>query len=336
LNPVEQKEANLAKPSLSMGVACAVLALAAGPALAQEANWPSRTITIIVPFPAGGQQDIEARGLQQSMEEHMKKSVIVENRPGAGAALGIGYVARSQPDGHTVLITGAGAALLHLVQKNLGFDNTKDITPVSEISTGISLIVTNKQTGAKDWKEFTELARKNPGKLNYASLGVSSVTLAMEGLKGANNNLPVSEIPYKGQTDYMSAALRNEVQLILGTIGPFKPYLDNGAFVPLLVIGDKRYKVYPNVPSTGELGYGDKIRPFAWTGMFVRTGTAQSIIDRLYGEVAYYVKQPDAIKRDEANYSELIGSSPAEFKKVYDADIAAWGAVAKSINLQPQ
>ena len=316
-----------------------LMMLAAGALLAASApaqEYPTRQITIVVPFPPGGQQDIEARGLSNSMEGRLKKPVIVENRPGAGSAIGIGAVARSQPDGYTLLISGAGSALLHLVQKNLGFDNTKDITPVSMLSNGTSLIVAPKQVGAKDWKEFMDLARKNPGKLNYASLGISSVSLAMEGLKAAAGNLPIADIPYKGQTDYMTAALRNEVQLILGTIGPFKPYLDNGAFVPLLQVAEKRYPAFPNVPTTAEMGYGDKIRPFAWTGVFVRTGTPAPIIDKLYGEVAYYVKQPDSLKRAEANYSDLIGSTPAEFKKVYDADIAAWNAVAKAINLQPQ
>ena len=312
----------------------AALALLFGSAVAQQ--YPSKQISLIVPFTAGGQQDVEARALAQSMEPRLQKPVIVENKPGAGAAIGIGFVAKAAPDGHTILVTGAGAALLKVIAKDLGFDPGKDLAPVSILSSGNSLIVTNRQTGAKDWKEFMEIARKNPGKLNYGSLGVSSVTLAMEGLKSASGNLPINEIPYKGAADYTTALLRNDVQLILSTYGSLKTQIDSGAIVPLMQINEKRYSALPNLPTTVELGVGEKIRPFAWTGVFVPTGTPAAIIDRIYGEVAYYVKQPETIKRAQGFYTDMVGSTPAEFKKVYDADVVAWAAVAKAINLQPQ
>lgn len=320
--------------TMTMLSAALAAVLMAGPAAAQQ--YPSRQVSLIVPFPPGGAQDLEARALAPTMERRLGKPVIVENKPGAGAAIGIGYVAKSAPDGHTILVTGAGSALLHLVSKNLGFDNTRDLIPVSMLSSGTTLIVANKQTGAKDWKEFVEIARKNPGKLNYGSLGVSSVTLAFEGLKSAAGNVPINEIPYKGMADYVPAALRNEVQLIMGTVQGIKPHIDTGAFVPMMQIAYKRNPVVSNIPTTVELGYGDKIRPFAWTGVFVAAGTPGAIVDRIYDEIAFYVKQPDALKRAETASYELIGSTPADFKKVYDADIAAWGAVAKAINLQPQ
>lgn len=328
---------NHAAVSFAATAALALLsgsALLAGSAVAQQ--YPTRQISIIVPFTAGGQQDVEARALAQSMEPRLQKPVIIENKPGAGAAIGIGFVAKAAPDGHTILVTGAGAALLNVIAKNLGFDPSKDITPVSILSQGNSIIVTNKQTGAKDWKEFMEIARKNPGKLNYGGLGVSSVTLAMEGLKSASGNLPISEVPYKGAADYTTALLRNDVQLILSTYGSLKTHIDSGAVIPLMQINEKRYSALPNLPTTVELGVGEWIRPFAWTGVFVPTGTPGTIIDRIYGEVAHYVKQPETTKRAQNFYTDMVGSTPAEFKKVYDADIIAWAAVAKAINLQPQ
>jgi len=305
---------------LSLIAAAAAALCAALPAAAQQ--YPSRQITITVPFPAGGQQDVEARGLAQSMEQRLKQPVIVENRPGAGAAIGIGHVVRSPADGHTVLVTGAGAALLHLVSKNLGFDPTKDIVPVSMLADTTSLIVAPSAAGATTWNEFMDMARKNPGKLNYASLGVSSVSLAMAGLRVA--------------ADYVTAALRNDVQLFINTYGPMRVHIDSGKFVALLSVGDRRHPALPNVPSTGELGYGSRIRGFAWTGVFVPTGTPPAIIDTLHREVAHYAQDPAAKARAEKAFNILVGSSPAEFKKIYDADIAAWSAVAKSINLQPQ
>jgi tripartite-type tricarboxylate transporter receptor subunit TctC len=321
----------LTKRLLTAAAAALLLAL---PAAAQ--TWPSKTVTIVVPFPPGGQQDIEGRALAASMQNRLKTPVVVENRPGAGSALGIGYVAKSPPDGHTILVTGPGPVFLKLVSKNLDFDPTRDLIPVSQLLDSISMIVTPQQTGAKNWNEFMALARKEPGKMNYGSLGVSSVMLAMEGLKSAAGDLPVTEIPYKGAAEYITAGLRNDVQLFLSTIGAFKQHIDSGAFVPLLSVGDKRHPAYPNVPSTGELGYSNKIRAFAWTGVLVPTGTPQSIVDRIAAEVAEYAKDPAARERAEKGYYQLVGSTPAEFKKLFDGDVAAWTTVAKTIKLEPQ
>ena len=321
----------MTKRLLTAAAAAMLLAL---PAAAQ--TWPSKTVTIVVPFPPGGQQDIEGRALAASMQNHLKNPVVVENRPGAGSALGIGYVAKSPPDGHTILVTGPGPVFLKLVSKSLDFDPTKDLIPVSQLLDSISMIVTPQQTGAKNWNEFMALARKEPGKMNYGSLGVSSVMLAMEGLKSAAGDLPVTEIPYKGAAEYITAGLRNDVQLFLSTVGAFKQHIDAGAFVPLLAVGDQRHPAYPNIPATGELGYSNKIRAFAWTGVLVPTGTPQAIVDRIASEVAEYAKDPEARARAEKGYYQLVGSKPAEFKKLFDGDVAAWTAVAKAIKLEPQ
>ncbi len=300
-----------------------------------QPQYPSRQITVVVPFAPGGQIDIEARALAQSMEQRFKQSVIVDNKVGASGAIGLGHVAKAAPDGYTILVSGAGSAVIHLTQKNLGFDNTKDLLPVSLLSSGTSLVVTNKQTGTKTWQAFIDYTRQNPGKVNYAS-GVASLTLAWEAIKGATGTFPMTEIPYKGMSDYMTAALRDEVQLILGTIGGFKPHVESGAYIPLMQISEKRNQSFPDVPTSKELGYGDRIRPFAWTGVFVPAGTPTPIVDALYREIAYYVKQPEALRRAAGFHTDLYGSSPEEFKKTYDADVTAWTAVARSINLQPQ
>lgn len=317
-------------------IAAAAMAavVAAFPAVAQQ--YPARQITLVVPFPAGGQQDVEARALAQSMEPRLKQPVIVENRPGAGAAIGIGYVAKAAPDGYTVLVTGAGAALLHLVSKNLGFDPTKDIAPVSMLTDSFTLLAVPAQLNVKTWNEFVDMVRKNPGKLNYASLGVSSVMLAFEGLKSAVGNLPMSEIPYKGSADYFTAALRNDVQLFMSTYGPMRANIEAGKFVPIITVGSRKHPAFPNLPTTDELGYGKGIRSFAWTGVFVPAGTPQPIIDTLQREIAHYVTLPASKERADKAGNVLVGNTPAEFKRLYDADVAAWAAVAKSINLQPQ
>lgn len=321
-------------PLKHLSALMATTLLAVVPAFAQQ--YPTRQITIVVPFPAGGQQDVEARALGQSMSARLKQPVIVENRPGAGSAIGIGHVAKAAPDGYTVLVTGAGAAVLHLIANNLSFDPTKDIAPVSQIVQGSIVVTAPAQVGVKTWKEFEDLARKNPGKLNYASLGASSLTLAMEGLRKAAGDLPITDIPYKGAADYYQAALRNDVQLFMSAYGEMRGHIDAGKFVPLLTLGSAKHPVLSNLPTTEELGYGKWVRNFSWTGVFVPTGTPPAVIDTLYREIAYYVQLPATKERAATAGVALVGSTPAEFKKFVDADVAAWSGVAKAINLKPQ
>jgi tripartite-type tricarboxylate transporter receptor subunit TctC len=320
---------------LVKGISSALIGLlvVAVQAHAQSGAWPNRPIRIVVPFTPGGAQDLDARGLAAFMEPHLKSPVVVENRPGAGAAIGIEAVAKAAPDGYTLLVTGASVSQLNFLRKGLTFDPTRDLVPISQLSEGITTIVTNKQTPFKTWQEMVAYAKANPGKLNFGGLGVSSVYIAWQSLiKTIGIDIP--EIPYGGQSAYETALLRNDVQLIMGL--NFKPRVDSGDIVPLIAIGDKRHPHFPNVPTTNELGYGKAIRGFAWTGFFAPAGTPKPIIERLAFEASNYAKDPDAVKRVTAAGNVLIGNSPQEFKKNFDNDTQVWGAVAKAINLQPQ
>jgi tripartite-type tricarboxylate transporter receptor subunit TctC len=321
------------KPLISLYAAAAALALA-GPAAAQQ--YPTKTITLVVPFAPGGNTDGAARIFAPSLEKQLGQTVIVENRPGGGSAVGICHVGKSAPDGYTLSLAGAGAALLHLVNANMPCDNRTDVVPTTEVTDGWSLILAPSAAGAKNWNELVAMARKSPGKLNYATLGASSVTLAMAGLLSAAGNLSMVPIPYKGGADYTRGLLTNEVQLQINTIGFSKAHIEAGTLVPLLQVSEKRHPEYPSIPTVNELGYGDKIRPHAWNGLFSPKGTPQAILDRLAAASAVFAKDPAAIAAAAKSYNVLIGSTPAEFKKKYDADIAAWSKVAKEIGLKPE
>lgn len=314
-------------------IAVAVWSAFIFPTHAQQ--YPSRQISIVVPYPPSGQHDLVARMLAGSMEKRLRVPVVVDNRPGAGSAIGSALVAKAQPDGYTLLVTGSSVGQLHLLQANITFDPVKDLIPVSYLVSGMTVFVTNKQTGVKTWKDFVAYANRNAGKVNYASAGRSSILIAFEALKDAAR-MNLSEIPYKGQGEYLPALLSNDVQLIMGTTGTFKQYIDKGDMVPLLVIGDRKEPGYPSVPTTEELGYGEAVRPFASTLLMAPGGTPRQIVDRLSAEVAFFVSQPDIIKRAADINTEMVGSTPAVARKTYDGDIAAWTKVAKSINLRPQ
>ena len=227
----------------------------------------------------------------------------------------------------------ASITQLNFLRKGLTFDATKELVPISQLSEGITTIVTNRQSPFKTWQEMVAYAKANPGKLNFGGIGVSSVHIAWQSLI-RTIGIDIPEIPYAGQSAYETALLRNDVQVILGL--NFKPRVDSGDIVPLIAIGDKRHPHFPNVPTTNDLGYGKAIRGFGWTGFFAPAGTPKPIVDRLAFEAANYAKDPDAVRRITAAGSVLVGSSPQEFKKSFDNDTQVWGAVAKAINLQPQ
>jgi tripartite-type tricarboxylate transporter receptor subunit TctC len=321
------------KPMISLFAVAAALALA-GPAVAQQ--YPTKTITLVVPFAPGGNTDGAARIFAPFLEKQLGQTVIVENRPGGGSAVGICYVAKAAPDGYTLSLAGAGSAVLHLVNANMPCDNRTDVVPVSEITDGWSLILAPSAVGAKNWNEFMAIVRKNPGKYNYATLGPSSTTLAMEGLLSAAGNMKMVAIPYKGGADYTRGLLTNEAQIQINTIGFSKPHIDAGTLVPLLQISEKRHPEYPNVPTCDELGYGGKIRPFSWNGLFAPKGTPQAVLERLATAAAAFAKDQPSVAAAAKSYNVLVGSSPAAFKKKYDADIAAWSQVAKEIGLKPE
>jgi tripartite-type tricarboxylate transporter receptor subunit TctC len=309
------------------------LALPAVNVVAQD--YPSKPLRILIPFTAGGLPDIFGRLLGNSMQPRLKQAVIVENRPGAGSAIGIGAVVNSAPDGYTLLVTGASSTQLRFLQKGLPFDPVVDLKAISQLVDGTGLIVTNRQTGIKSWPELVKYARANPGKLNYGSSGPGSVELAIEAIKSAAE-VPLTEISYKGFGDYLPALLRNDIQVSIGDVGGFRQQILSGDVVPLLAVGHRRHQDFPAIPTIDELGYGDVIHPYFWLGFFAPKATPQSIVDKLYGEVRYFVSSPDSQKQAVNHDVELIGSSPEDFSKMMDTESKLWARVARATKLIPQ
>jgi tripartite-type tricarboxylate transporter receptor subunit TctC len=312
----------------------ASLAAVSGLAHAQtQGPWPSRTIRIIVPFAPGGAQDLEARGLAAFMEPHLRTPVIVENRPGAGGVIGIEAAAKAAPDGYSFLVTGASITQLGFLRKGLTFDPSKDLIPISQLSDGFGVIVTNKHSPFKTWPELLAHAKANPGKLNFGGIGVSSVYLAWQALT-RTVGIDIPEIQYGGAAAFDTALRRNDVQVIMSFVS--RARVESGEIVPLLVIGDKRHPEFPNLPTTDSLGYGTAIRGFGWTGLFAPAGTPRPVIDRLSFEAQNYAREPDAVKRATAAGQVMVGNTAEQFRRNFDEETRIWGAVAKSINLQPQ
>jgi tripartite-type tricarboxylate transporter receptor subunit TctC len=304
--------------------------------IAYAQAYPSRPVTVIFPFAAGSPAEPPIRLFAQFIEPIWKQSLILELRPGAGSQIGTQAVVKAQPDGYTLLYTGASLAQMKLLVKDLPFDPATALEPISYFLEFYTFLFTNAQTPANTIDEFVALAKANPGKFNYGSHGRgSSTSLAVEAFKRATG-APLTEIGYSGQGPYVAASLRNDVQLIPAAFGgAMKGQVDAGQLKPLLVYGARRSPQLPNVPAATDKGWN--LPSFGWFGLYAPAGTPKAIIDKVSGDVHTFAQNPDMQKRvlDSAG-ALLIGSTPEQFRQTIDNDTRVWAEIANAIGLQPQ
>ena len=267
----------------------AVLLLAYGAALAQA--YPSRPIHFIIPFAAGGGSDVMARIIAEPLSQRMGVPIIVENKPGANAVTGADYVAKSAPDGYTMLHTSPGPQITNpFLMPKLPYDPVKDLQPVARLGVFVNVLVVHPSVPAKSVKELVEYAKANPGKLNFASPGVGSGSqLAMEYFKTVAG-INVVHVPYKGTGAAIADLLAGNVQMTLDSLAALMPHIKSGALRPLAVGYIERAPSLPDVPTLAETYPGFDAAPMNY--LSVRGGTPQPIVDRLNRDVNAVLAMP--------------------------------------------
>ena len=314
------------------------LLLATGPNALHAQAWPTHPIKLIVPFPPGGGTDLTARSVAARLAETLGQAVVVENRGGAGGTIGADAVARSAPDGYTIGIatssTHPGALVL---QKNVPYDPLKSFAPITMIGSTSYVLLANTTVPAQTLQELVTYAKANPGKLNVANVGTSTIgyllTLQLKALTGTN----MVDIGYKGASQAYPDLMGYQVSL----------FLDNpGASTPLVTSG--RLKAYgvstptpslPGVPLFTDAGAAVGLRnfdPSFWYGLVAPAGTPKAIVDRIQAETARFVQSPEGKKEFAARSLEPVGSTPEQFAAVIQKDIERYGALAKQLGIQPQ
>ncbi len=316
-----------------IAIALGTVALAL-PAAAQQA-FPSKPVTVIVPYtPNPGGVDGQARFFASFLEKYWKVPVIIENKPGAGSAIGAQAVANAAPDGYTFLAIGASISQIKYLQK-MNWDPDKDLVPVSNLSEFITLIITNKQMGVKTWPEFVAKVKADPSKYNYGAVGRSTTMLGAEAMLHSVG-VKLTMIPYPGQAQYLQALLTNDVQLAAVSLTGAQQHLNTGDLVSLGVFSDQRVPLIPDTPaSVGDLK-APLAKSFAWVGLFYPKGTPKVLVDKLAEAAGAYKKDPDAIAFAQKAQVYLVGSSAAEFQKTYDQDSKTWGEMTKIVGLVPE
>ena len=311
----------LAAASLLFGIAPA--------AQAQAQNFPNRPIRLILPFPPGGGTDILGRIFAQKLGESFGQNVIAENRPGAGGNVGAEYTVRQAPDGYTIVLCSPSIAISPSLYKKLNYDPVKDLAPISLVASIPNLLVVHPSVPAKTLQEFTALARKNPGKLNFGSGGAGTTNDLGARYFIAENKLNIAMIPHKGVNQAQIALLSGEIDvLVIGTAAA-APFVKAGKLRALAALGDKRDSEVPQVPTAAEAGM-PWFTVDTWYGVLAPAATPRDIINRLNTEVVKVLKDPDTRKRLAARGTDPLTSTPEEFARFIKSETERWGKVVRA------
>ena len=314
--------------SIVRNLACMLAAaIVAGGAIAQ--GYPAKPIKIVVPFPPGGASDITARIIGQKLSESWKLPVLIENRTGANGIVGFEAVARSAPDGYTLIFSNVGSIAINpSLYRKMPYDIERDFAPVI-LATSVPLVlVVNPSLPAKSVRELIALAREKGGQLNYASSGSgTSVHLATELFKSMAG-VDMQHVPYKGSAAGVTAVAANEVSLTFETVLAATAMISSGRVRALATCGAKRIQALPDLPTIAEAGLPG-YDASSWGGILAPAGTPRDIVDKLNREIRRILYLPDVKQKIFDLGGEVTGSTPDEFAAYIGTEIAKWAKVVK-------
>ena len=306
------------------------LALAAFQAAAQD--YPSKTVRLVNPFPAGGPLDLLGRLLSERLGSSLGKPVIVENKPGAAGNIGAAEVAKAPADGHTLLLTlfSIVTSNPHLYER-LPFDPLKDFAPVTALATSDGALIAHPSVPASSVAELIAYAKANPGKLNYSSAGKASPGHLTAEYFGRRNDVVLTHVPYKGNAEAIRGVLSGETQLMFTPTTGALALIKAGKLKAIAVYLTERIDELPGVPPLA--GFDVKTLPF-WYGLLAPAGTPQPIIARLHADTVKALREPSVEERLRAGRIFVVGNTPAEFAAMMRADNAAWGRVIRETGIK--
>lgn len=315
-----------------------LLVLASGvvpePAFAQP-DYPNRAVRIVVPFAPGGTVDIVARTLSPSFNELVGQPVIVDNRAGAGGVTGADNVAKSAPDGYSLLAFHVGLTYGPGLFKKLPYDIKRDFQPVSLIGVAPSLVVVNPASPAKSVSELIALAKMQPGSLNFASAGIGSSSHLAAELLQIVSGAKLTHVPYRGGAPAVTATMAGETQLMIETSASVLQHIKSGRLRALAVTGESRLADLPDVPTMKEAGVNDYVYT-TWFGLWAPAGTPRTIVDKLNQATKAALDKP-ATKQGLARAGvEARHSTVADFEKLVSGDLEKWTGIIKRAGIEPE
>ena len=285
--------------------------------------YPARPIRLVVPFPPGAGTDAVARLVAQKLGESMAATIVVDNRPGAGGAIGAAEVAKAEPDGYTLLFVASPFTTVAAASRNAGYDPLRQFVAVAPVAVGPLVFAVNANLAADSMQAFLALARQKPGQLNYGSAGTGSVNhLALELLK-VRTGTDIVHVPYKGIAPATVDLLSGRIQAITASIPAALPHIAQGRLRALAVTGPRRSPLLPGVPTWGEAGV-DNAEVINYWGIVAPAGTPRAIVDKLNAETRAVLAQPELRDRLEREGADIVADRPERLTDLIEVDLARW------------
>ena len=296
---------------------------------AQAQAWPSKPIKLVVPFTAGGSTDTVARILSEKLTTRLGQPVVVENKAGAGGALGSDFVAKSPADGYTLLVgTSSTMAIAPWVYTKLPYNPTRDFAPVSLLGTSDIIVVVNADVPIRTTRQLLDYAKANPGKLTFASGGNGSISHLLGEYFKSLAHVDMLHVPYKGDAQMVTDMLGGQVNLAFGTAVAWLPHIKTGKVVAIAVTNPKRSTTLTDLPTLNESGVPG-YEAVQWFGIAAPTGTPPEVVQRLYTEIKGILALPDVQKRFVELGFDVVGNTPAEFAQFLRDENAKWKKIAE-------
>lgn len=300
--------------------------------LALGENYPSRTVVIIAPFAAGGPSDLVARILASGLQKQLGQSFVVDNRPGAGGNIGVGIAARAIPDGYTLLLGSSAMSVNAAIFEKVAYDPIKDFTPISELAVSANVIVVRPDSPFKTLDGLIEFAKRNPGKLNYASAGAGSTSHLTGELFKLRSGVNIVHVPYRGAGPAVLAVVEGTTEIAVIAIPAAESLIRASQLRALAVTGPDRWHSLPDVPTAVETGIPDFVSE-TWSGLFAPTGTPPEVIEKLSNASQSSMRTPEAQAAALRASVTIVGTGPEQFKPRYMTEIAKIKALVEKAGI---
>jgi tripartite-type tricarboxylate transporter receptor subunit TctC len=317
----------------------AVIALALPcvlPAMAHAQAYPSRPITVIVPFAAGGPVDTDTRKYLPRLTELLGQSVVSDYKPGAGTSIGAGFVAKARPDGYTLLSDSSAFAVFPAFYNNLNFDPLKDLIPLTAMHDSMSVMMVPVSSPIKSFAEYLAYTRANPGKLNVGTSGVGDISDLSGRWLHTVAGTRVTFVPYKGNGPMMVDLLAGRVDASSASLVTAVPLIKSGKLRPLAVRGPRRVKALPDIPAINEHPGMEEFSITNWMGFFVTGGTPAPVVDKLSAAMIAITKMPAVIADLDSQGSAPVGNTPAQFRAFVTEEIVRWKKVVADAGIKTE
>lgn len=309
-------------------LACVALAAATLCGTAHAQTYPTKPVTIVVPFSPGGATDIMTRLLAERLNKRLGQPVVVENKPGAGTMIASDYVAKAPADGYTLLVAASSLGIAPSLYKKVNYDPIKDFAPVSLVASVVHVLVVHPSIPAKNVGELVTWLKANPTKANYGSVGAGTSTHLESELFNSVAGVKMAHIPYKGSAPALTDLVGGQLQVMFDAYASSGPFIKDGRVRLLAVTTAQRSKSLPDTPTVSESGLpGYEAMP--WLGLVAPAGTPAPVVNRLYTELNDILKEPEVQERFRSLGLDIIGNKPEEFSAFLKKDIVKWAQVIK-------